>query len=103
MADVTTGATDLALLEDLRVLSEAATPGEWFQGYGSDDELWNGDSQSRHKIWPDQLGVGRLIARTGTDFTGWMPQDDANAAFIVAAVNHVRVMIQATLNEKEAG
>lgn len=83
-------------LSRLRGLAEAATPGPWHRGAGE-----NGDPQDPMKVWPDERGVGGLIARTGyqAPWDGWFQQPAADAAFIAAANPEVVISL---INQVEA-
>lgn len=84
-------AADTASAE-LRALSEKATPGEWDIGDGES----NGAALT---IYCDQ---GWALASTKMQYT-CIPaeQDHANAAFIVACVNHVRAALGVAGQEGE--
>lgn len=66
--------------ETLRELSDAATPGEWEAVEGSSGNVW----------------VETRNTATIADFDADYGDPKADAAFVVAAVNHVRVLLAAT-------
>lgn len=86
-------------LGELERLSKAATQGEWSQDDGSD----GGPSlPEEHRIYGDTNG-GYLVARV-PNFSGY-PENEANAAYIVALVNAHRSgqLVASTPGQKGAG
>lgn len=71
-------------LEDLRPLSEKATPGPWVE----ETEGWNGGGIDT--AWKDKYGSPLTVVETGPD--GMV--GEADKAFIVAAVNFVRELLE---------
>lgn len=73
-----------ALLEELRPLSEAATPGPWYAAQrqigGDDHGVW----------WKDEKGYPLPVAYTGSPDEMW---SEEGATFIAAAVNFVRALL----------
>lgn len=86
-------------LGELERLSKAATPGEWSQDDGSDGGL---SLPEEYRIYGDTNG-GYLVARV-PNFSGY-PENEANAAYIVALVNAHRSgqLVASTPGQKGAG
>ena len=72
------------MTDDLRALSDAATPGPWTHDEAFDASFICAGPPDEHV---SQSWVLRMDSRPGRR------QDKRNAAFIVAAVNHVRAVL----------
>jgi hypothetical protein len=102
-----------AALDDLRALSEAATPGPW---KGNDTVIWrDGDAalddaigRGDPKAGPiiasehDQTGLSKPSRFVGSTY-GDRPVRGANSRLIVAAVNYVRAALAAPAAPRVAG